>query len=149
MSNAQVAEIGDMYGKPVTRRDIGKKCGHPNCTTKLNAYNTGTFCHAHASEYVKRYDKGERNQKYKTYTRKNRSNPEILALTTKDFMNAEILAKIVSNHYGVRKIYKIIESWDETKTAVDNAKTSKIHPVYARVVAKKYGLKYVEVRGRK
>jgi len=145
MSNAQ-AELGDMYGKPITRRDIGKKCGFQNCPTVLNAYNTGNFCYAHASEQVKRYDNGERNQKYKTYKRTNRSNPDILALTTKDFMNVDILSKIVSNHYGVRKIYKIIESWDETKTAVENAKTTKIHPVYARVVAKKYGLKFKVVR---
>ena len=150
MSNAQ-AELGDMYGKPITRRDIGKKCGHHNCPTRLNAYNTGKYCHAHANQTVKDYDAGKRNQKYKTYpkTRKaRRITPEIAALTEKDFMNAEVLSKIVSYNPSVRRIYKIIESWDENKTILDNSKPMKIHPVYARLVAKKYGLKYVEVRKR-
>lgn len=139
MNHVQVCEIGEISGRKVERRTVGKKCGFPQCKTVLNSYNLNRYCFVHSGENMKKYDNDAREKKYKAYISK-----EIESRNEKDYMNFEILARIINNNNRVKEVYLVIESWDEKKSIVDNAKQVKKHPDYARYVANRYGLKYAK-----
>lgn len=103
MSNAQ-AELGDMYGKPITRRDIGKKCGHHNCPTRLNAYNTGGYCYVHQSEmFVKHKNNPKINYKERTIERINKWDAKKSISENSKNLNISItLARIYARKYGLK-----------------------------------------------
>ena len=104
MSNAQVAEIGDMYGKPITRRDIGKKCGYTNCLTRLNAYNTGGYCYVHQSAmFVKHKNNPKINYKERTIERLNKWDAKKSIPENSKNLNISItLARIYARKYGLK-----------------------------------------------
>ena len=103
MSNAQ-AELGDMYGKPITRRDIGKKCGHHNCPTRLNAYNTGGYCYIHQSAmFVKHKNNPKINYKERTIERINKWDAKkSIAENSKNLNISITLARIYARRYNLK-----------------------------------------------
>lgn len=44
-----VAEVGDMLGKP-RERTKAKMCKFKGCTTLMNSYHLGKYCHIHESK---------------------------------------------------------------------------------------------------